>query len=274
MPRKAGYDLDGLNISILQPIEQVASEQGGKGVYQFSTQGKKAMTVKQFHDLAMTERYQTPTHDDHDHLERLYWENVTSYAPIYGTDVDATLTDASVITWNINNLGTILDFMQKDYDVHIGGLITSYIYFGMWKSTFVWHTEDMDLYAINYIHYGAPKTWYAIPPAYGRKFEALANRLFPENNLACNSHLRHKTVLISPDILRQNDIPFVKTTQKAGEIIIVFPYGYHSGFNHGFNIAESANFASERWIEYGKWSKPCNCKRLTLLRWVKCFQNS
>lgn len=44
----------------------------------------------------------------------------------------------------------------------------------------------------------------------------------------------------------------VQVTQEAGEFMITFPYGYHAGFNHGFNCAESTNFATRRWIEYGK----------------------
>lgn len=45
---------------------------------------------------------------------------------------------------------------------------------------------------------------------------------------------------------------FHQITQEAGEIMITFPYGYHAGYNHGYNCAESTNFATERWIEYGK----------------------
>lgn len=258
VPRKIGYDLDTLNITIPAPIEQIVS--GKQGIYQQINVQKRSLTVKQFRELALSERYQTPKHFDYEDLERKYWKNVTYIAPVYGADVAGTLTDPDVTSWNINNLGTILDYVNKDYGISIDGVNTAYLYFGMWKTSFAWHTEDMDLYSINYLHFGAPKTWYAIPTAYGRKLEKLANRLFAENYELCNAHLRHKMTIISPQVLRQNQIPFNKVTQEAGEIMITFPFGYHAGYNHGFNCAESTNFAAERWVEYGKRASHCQCR--------------
>ncbi|KAG9341539.1 hypothetical protein JZ751_019045 [Albula glossodonta] len=73
--------------------------------------------------------------------------------------------------------------------------------------------------------------------------------------------LRHKMTLISPSILKKYGIPFEKITQEAGQFIVTFPYGYHAGFNHGFNCAESTNFATQRWIEYGKQATLCSCRK-------------
>lgn len=123
---------------------------------------------------------------------------------------------------------------------------------------------------------GAPKTWYAIPPVEGRKIEKLANMTFREHVAECPSFLRHKMTLISPQVLKQHNIPFNKITQEPGEIMITFPFGYHAGFNHGFNCAESTNFASERWIEYGKRATQCHCRKdmvkISMETFVRRFQ--
>lgn len=61
--------------------------------------------------------------------------------------------------WNIGRLKTILDLVEKESGITIEGVNTPYLYFGMWKTSFAWHTEDMDLYSINYLHFGEPKSW-------------------------------------------------------------------------------------------------------------------
>ena len=122
----------------------------------------------------MTYRFRTPRHFDYEELERKYWKNITFVNPMYGADVSGSITDEDQTSWNIANLGSILDCVGEDYGIKIEGVNTAYLYFGMWKTTFAWHTEDMDLYSINFIHFGAPKSWYAIPPEHGRRLERLA----------------------------------------------------------------------------------------------------
>lgn len=274
VPRKSGYNLDDLNLTIPAPICQVVT--GKQGLYQQINIQKKSMTVQQYRDLANSDRYSTPRHFDYEDLERKYWKNITYVAPIYGADVSGSLTDPDVDEWNINRLGTILDLVNEDYGISIEGVNTAYLYFGMWKTTFAWHTEDMDLYSINYLHFGAPKTWYSIPPEHGRRLERLANGFFPSSYQSCQAFLRHKMTLISPQVLKQYSIPYNKITQEEGEIMITFPYGYHAGFNHGFNCAESTNFAAPRWVEYGKRATQCTCSKdmvkISMDTFVKRFQ--
>ncbi|XP_063085237.1 lysine-specific demethylase 4B isoform X3 [Cavia porcellus] len=256
-PRQTYDDID--DVVIPAPIQQVVTGQSGLFT-QYNIQ-KKAMTVGEYRRLANSEKYCTPRHQDFDDLERKYWKNLTFVSPIYGADISGSLYDDDVSQWNIGSLRTILDMVERECGTIIEGVNTPYLYFGMWKTTFAWHTEDMDLYSINYLHFGEPKSWYAIPPEHGKRLERLAIGFFPGSSQGCDAFLRHKMTLISPIILKKYGIPFSRITQEAGEFMITFPYGYHAGFNHGFNCAESTNFATLRWIDYGKVATQCTCRK-------------
>ncbi|XP_059123314.1 lysine-specific demethylase 4D-like [Peromyscus eremicus] len=245
------------NILIATPLQQVVS--GQAGVFTQFHKKKKAMTVGQFRHLANSKKYRTPPHLNFEDLERKYWKNRLYESPIYGADVSGSLFDGKTQHWNVGHLGTIQDLLEQECGIVIEGVNTPYLYFGMWKTTFAWHTEDMDLYSINYLHFGQPKTWYAVPPEHGRRLEHLARQLFPGSSQGCQAFLRHKVALISPTVLKENGIPFGRMTQEAGEFMVTFPYGYHAGFNHGFNCAEAINFATPRWIDYGKVASQCSC---------------
>ncbi|XP_074402023.1 lysine-specific demethylase 4A isoform X2 [Zonotrichia albicollis] len=174
-PRQCYDDIDELVIPA--PIQQVVTGQSGLFT-QYNIQ-KKAMTVREFRRIANSDKYCTPRYTDFEDLERKYWKNLTFNAPIYGADVNGTLYDKHVDAWNIGRLNTILDIVENESGITIEGVNTPYLYFGMWKTSFAWHTEDMDLYSINYLHFGEPKSWYSIPPEHGKRLERLAKGFFP-----------------------------------------------------------------------------------------------
>ncbi|KTW26636.1 hypothetical protein T552_02645 [Pneumocystis carinii B80] len=188
-------------------------------------------------------------------LERIYWKTITYNNPLYGADMPGSLFDDSVKEWNVSNLDNILNKM----DIILPGVNTSYLYLGMWKATFSWHVEDMDLYSINYLHFGAPKQWYSICQKDASRFEDIMRRIFPNDYKTCSQFLRHKTFSVSPSVLAQNNIDVNRLVQHQGEFVITFPYGYHSGYNLGYNCAESVNFASYNWLEIGRNAKRCKC---------------
>ncbi|XP_068176147.1 lysine-specific demethylase 4B [Antennarius striatus] len=271
-PRKSYDTIE--DMVIPAPIVQVVTGQSGLFT-QYNIQ-KKSMTVGEYRKLANSKKYCTPRHKDFDDLERKYWKNLTFVSPIYGADVSGSIYDEGIQEWNIGHLNTLLDMVEQECGIVIEGVNTPYLYFGMWKTTFAWHTEDMDLYSINYLHFGQSKSWYAVPPEHGKRLERLAQGFFPGSSQGCDAFLRHKMTLISPSILKKYSIPFDRITQNEGEFMITFPYGYHAGFNHGFNCAESTNFATLRWVDYGKMATQCSCRKdmvkISMDVFVRCLQ--
>ncbi len=93
-------------------------------------------------------------HRQDDLLERAFWSSVTLNPPLYGADTPVSFFDEKVEGWNIRDLGCLL---TQHHVPRIPGVTTPMTYFGMWKSFFSWHVEDMDLFSVNYMHFGAPK---------------------------------------------------------------------------------------------------------------------
>ena len=59
----------------------------------------------------------------------------------------------------------------------------------------------MDLASVNYLHCGAPKAWYCIPPAHRERFERLLEGLLPDMFRACPEFFRHKVDRCAPETL-------------------------------------------------------------------------
>ncbi|KAI0397147.1 hypothetical protein F5Y17DRAFT_12407 [Xylariaceae sp. FL0594] len=202
-------------------------------------------------------------------LERIYWKTLTYAPPLYGADVLGTLFDDSTECWNLNKLPNLLDVLGTK----VPGVNTAYLYLGMWKATFAWHLEDVDLYSINYLHFGAPKQWYSISQGDARRFEAAMKSIWPTDAKACDQFLRHKAFLISPSHLQQYfNIKVNKCVSYPGEFVVTYPYGYHSGYNLGYNCAEAVNFALDSWLPMGKIAKKCECAQAQDSVWIDVYE--
>ncbi|XP_073201440.1 lysine-specific demethylase 4C isoform X19 [Lepidochelys kempii] len=106
-PRKHYNDIDDLVIPA--PIQQMVTGQSGLFT-QYNIQ-KKPMTVKEFRQLANSDKYCTPRYIDYEDLERKYWKNLTFVAPIYGADINGSIYDESNVKLSeVNKIMYVLSY--------------------------------------------------------------------------------------------------------------------------------------------------------------------
>ena len=264
VPNASHYTNISSSFPVHSPIEQNIA--GQTGIFQVLSVTQPTCTVSAFIDatiraeLARSRReLQWAADGEYERLEECYWKNIGFSTPVYGADSPGSLFDAEA-PWNMARLHTLLDLVPAD----IGGVTAPMMYFGQWKASFAFHIEvpppplplpslspfahcsltwgalcyaagaqDVNLYSINYIHFGHPKQWYGIAPAQRGAFEQVIASYYPQL-LACTQFLRHKDVLCKPSRLREKGIRVVQTIQREGEFMITFPCAYHQGFNLGF----------------------------------------
>jgi jumonji domain-containing protein 2 len=255
------YDIKALNFTVDTPSRQEVT--GRQGVFNVDPFELKSMSLQEFYRKSKERAYKGDK-DDFVEIERNFWRSILGGTsgfgdPVYGADIKGTLFDNSQLShpsWNINELENLLNLIK----IEIPGVNTPMIYVGSWRAMFAFHVEDMDLYSINYLHHGDPKSWYSVPPTHRKRFESLAESFFQDEYRGCHDFLRHKGKLFSPWKLKENWIPYETAIQFPGEFMVTFPGSYHAGYNHGFNIAEATNFATERWIDIGRHANRCCCR--------------
>lgn len=216
--------------------------------------------------LSIAKQHEPASFYDTEARENLSWERMEMFsknqfkpdlAPIYTINSDLTSFDpSSAEEWNMTQFSerqSVIHTMdRKDW---FPGIHTPYSYVGMFGTNFPFHREDRYIFSMNFLHFGKPKLWYAIPHYHARKFEAaiqnnINNMSAKERrmrNLYCSLVVRHKNLLAPPSFLQYHDIDFGKVIQRPGEIIISLS-GLHGGLNLGFNIAEALNFALDPWF--------------------------
>ena len=177
----------------------------------------------------------------------------------YGSDLDTQET-GSVFPqtgplandgWNLRNLPRLSSSVLTALDdTAIEGISIPWLYVGMLFSAFCWHNEDHYSYSINYVAAGDDKQWYGVSAQHANAFERAMSTKLPHLFTHSPDLLFHLITMVPPTVL-QTDCPIYQLTQRAGEIVLTFPQAYHAGFNCGFNVAESVNFAPIDWLSFG-----------------------
>nr|CAD1835978.1 unnamed protein product [Ananas comosus var. bracteatus] len=175
-----------------------------------------------------------------------------------GSDVESTGSAGWKLSnspWNLQVIarspGSLTRFMPDE----VPGVTSPMVYIAMLFSWFAWHVEDHELHSLNFLHMGAPKTWYAIPGDHAAALEEIVRVQGYGGNvdrLAALAMLGGKTTLLSPEVLVASGIPCCRLVQNPGEFVVTFPRAYHIGFSHGFNCGEAANFATPQWLKFAK----------------------
>ncbi|KAJ1462775.1 JmjC domain, hydroxylase-domain-containing protein, partial [Pelagophyceae sp. CCMP2097] len=282
-PQNAAFDRLG-QLRLPRPIRQAVS--GNRGVYSVVHMEQHAMAVRAFADHAQRhckpdvaeradgKRLRGVAGTEAERLERRFWQSLSTGAgdergaALYGADV------ASISVFELLNaelaaeaseapewhLDTFSGDLLRRLGVPMAGITLPMVYLGAWRAMFAWHCEDMNLYSINVLLAGAPKSWYGVGVDECYKFEDYAAKLYPDQARECPEFLRHKMSMIDPSLLRAQGMHVCECVQEAGEIMVTFPRCYHAGFNHGWNVAESTNFATHRWSDHGKLAGVCKCE--------------
>ncbi|OEL31047.1 Lysine-specific demethylase JMJ705 [Dichanthelium oligosanthes] len=188
----------------------------------------------------------------------------SGFPPCDGRPTQLPAANVGETAWNMRGVARIPASLLRFLREEVPGVTSPMLYVAMMFSWFAWHVEDHDLHSLNYLHSGAPKTWYGVPRDVALAFEDVVRVHGYGGEVNCLetfAMLGDKTTVMSPEVLVGSGIPCCRLVQNAGEFVVTFPGSYHSGFSHaceevlyvaGFNYGEASNIATPQWLRVAK----------------------
>lgn len=170
-----------------------------KGVYlQYIEEIKKKYTPKEFFEAS---KQYIPSNEQNNvdvlnpitdvsfmelnQFEHRLYMNLTNHVQLYGSNFDQTLFSSGQISMNLIEMvkSNLIAICHKESP----GITKPMLLYATYRSTFVMHSENSNLAAINYLHWGAPKIWIAVPNEYYLQVIELAKKLYSN----CKDHRKN-----------------------------------------------------------------------------------
>ena len=130
--------------------------------------------------------------------------------------------------------------------VLVPGLHTPYGYVSNASGgLFALHKEDHGLHSLNVLYFGT-KHWDCVMPKDATRIENRFGGAFE-----CAQKVRHDPTFVPTVKFVEWDISWVSFTQRAGEVVVVFPQTYHQGWTRASSLAEAINYAPVAWTGQG-----------------------
>ena len=130
-------------------------------------------------------------------------------------------------------INSLLDPGSALRDLHkIEGLNTVYWLLGDRGSVTAMHEEDVGLSSANLVLAGR-KDWLIVSPRHRLKVEHLVRRLHVDGigPSICSQAIRHLNVILSPNLLSREGIPFTVVSCGPAEMIVTAPRALHQVYN-------------------------------------------
>ena len=102
--------------------------------------------------------------------------------------------------------------------------------------------EVEDTCSGNQLVFGDDKIWFIFPPSAYKRIIKLVKEILAGYGTHCSNATRHKTILLPIQTLIDNNIPFTRIRQRLGDLVVVAPRAYHTGYNVAPNLAIAVNF--------------------------------